>query len=961
MEIRVRSANVLQFFAFTPIIHLSRYATRDEHSQVSGHFALGESAVQALRQVESDSDQLSLPINPPIQTPHHQAAPNNQPNYQQAHPQSNFDSPNNQDRTQMYPVDLGQDNQPFSQYPDNRTTNTGTQELDGISKLVAYTRNLVSNKDVLDINKAAADITDNRLFEPAANGDDQLNAASNGQKMAVELAQQNQEYEQNERFGQQPIVVLDDNERNSVFSSSESSLEVNIRPNDLPFPRTSRVHPQKNINVQILDSNNGQFLKETTSSIANDANGNYQPSSEAPSRQFLRKFKGYKLSKSVGPTATERENSQVYTTTSSTSQTTTISSFAASSSADDSTPRPVISNNFLAPIQAGLRLSNGDKHLEDCLDLGQENGAGAHKYESTNTNHRTLLEVQKSVNIKNILIDQEQNKPVQQQLVFGARFVPKQRQLQIVEKPVPYPVEVNQYIDRPVEVQTVVEKQVPVPVEIEKQVLIPYTVEKVVHQPIHYTHYVDRPVQVTKTVQQQVPVPYAVEKVVEKYIDRPYPVEKQVHVPYAVEKIVEKPVEKIVEKIVDRPVPYPVEVEKIVNRPYPVDRIVEKIVDRPVEVEKIVEKHVNVPYPVTKIVEKIVDRPVEVEKIVEKPVHVPYPVEVNKYIDRPYPVEKIVEKHVPFAVEKYIDRPVERIVEKQVEVPVDRIVEKYVDVPVHIPVEHYVDRPYPVETIVEKIVDRPVAVQVEVPVPVHIPYAVHIPVHVPYAVEKEVQVPVPYAVHYGPPKAHHHVIKTTNVDHGNHFFGHGKQTKSVKHLIVPDLSQIFGQSGQLNDFAKNYQYRPHHTANDLPSHSTILHPVHSVSTNNHVQPSSTSVVSGGGYSYPKPKPVYGVPSSSSVKHVFLNQGNGAVQNYAQNFGYQGHIYRDDYLGPPPLISHYSTYGGGGSPSVVSTGHKFHRKSLNFGKSLRWEYGFKPPMRPSIEIDEHGNPINQESW
>lgn len=934
---------------------------------MSGHFALGESAVQALRQVESDSDQLSLPINPPIQSPHHQSATNSLPtNHLQIVgiiPQPSDNSPNNQDSTRMYPVDLGQDDQPFSQYPDNRTTKTD-QELDGITRLVAYTKNLVSNKDVLDINKAAADITDNRLFEPATNGDDQQNAASNGQKMAVQLAQQNQAYAQNEAFGQ-PIVVLDENEKNSVFSSSESSLEVKIRPNDLPFPRTSRVHPQKNINVQILDSNNGQFLKETTSSIGNDANRDYQQSSEAPSRQFLRKFKGYKLSKSAAPSPTERENSQVYTTTSSTSQTTTVSSFAASLSSDDSTSRPVISNNFLAPIQAGLRLSNGDKHLEDCLDLGQENGVGAHKHNSANTNQRTLVEVQKSVNIKNILIDQEQNQPVPQQLVFGARFVPKQRQLQITENHEPYPVEVNKYIDRPVQVETVYEKQVPLPVEIEKQVLIPYTVEKIVHQPIHHTHYVDRPVQVTKTVQQQVAVPYPVEKIVEKYIDRPYPVEKQVPVPYPVEKIVEKPVEKIVEKIVDRPVPYPVEVEKIVNRPYPVERIVEKIVDRPVEVEKIVEKQVNVPYPVTKFVEKIVDRPVEVEKIVEKAVHVPYPVEVNKYIDRPYPVEKIVEKHVPYAVEKYIDRPfeVEKIVEKQIQVPVDRIVEKYVDVPVHIPVEHYVDRPYPVETIVEKIVDRPVAVQVEVPVPVHIPYAIHIPVHVPYAVEKEVQVPVPYAVHipYGSPKSHHHTIKTSTAygDHGNHFFGHGKQTKNVKHLIVPDLSQVFGHPGQSNDIGKAYQYRQHHTASDLPSHSTILHPVHSVSTNNHVRPSSTSIVSGdggGGYSYPKPKPVYGVPASSvSTKHVFLNQGN---TNYAQNFGYQGHIYKDDYLGPPPLISHYSTYGG---PSVASAGHKFHRKSLNFGKSLRWEYGFKPPMRPSIEIDEHGNPINQESW
>lgn len=30
---------------------------------------------------------------------------------------------------------------------------------------------------------------------------------------------------------------------------------------------------------------------------------------------------------------------------------------------------------------------------------------------------------------------------------------------------------------------------------------------------------------------------------------------------------------------------------------------------------------------------------------------------------------------------------------------------------------------------------------------------------------------------------------------------------------------------------------------------------------------------------------------------------------------------------------------------------------SFTKDIRWEYGFKPPLVPSVAIDEFGNPLN----
>lgn len=53
-----------------------------------------------------------------------------------------------------------------------------------------------------------------------------------------------------------------------------------------------------------------------------------------------------------------------------------------------------------------------------------------------------------------------------------------------------------------------------------------------------------------------------------------------------------------------------------------------------------------------------------------------------------------------------------------------------------------------------------------------------------------------------------------------------------------------------------------------------------------------------------------------------------------------------------------TNGGGGHNFEQNNLAKFRRQS-DYGKNLRIEYGFKPPMIPSVEIDENGNPINSE--
>lgn len=34
---------------------------------------------------------------------------------------------------------------------------------------------------------------------------------------------------------------------------------------------------------------------------------------------------------------------------------------------------------------------------------------------------------------------------------------------------------------------------------------------------------------------------------------------------------------------------------------------------------------------------------------------------------------------------------------------------------------------------------------------------------------------------------------------------------------------------------------------------------------------------------------------------------------------------------------------------------------SFSKDIRWEYGFKPPLVPSVAIDEFGNPLNEQHY
>lgn len=596
----------------------------------------------------------------------------------------------------------------------------------------------------------------------------QDNVATDNQKKAklendVEAAdEQSQEalFQSPIIVGEQQIAFLPNNESDTVV--------VQQKNNQAPLVFGNYQPPQKQFNLQILTDTSAQqisdqFSKESFESVkivnghTNSNNIQYlvedqdqerldsTPSSntEAPSRQFLKKFKNFKI---------QSPSSQSYIVTS-TSRTMSVSEGGcckdkSSSSCCksnevkvlDITQRPI--TNTLAPVHAGVRLTN--EKLDACLDDHSEKPTTA----------------QKSVNI--VVQD---TRP----LVYGERIIVSSTPTPTVTQP------------------TIIEHH--------------HQTHQVVKQPVfvehhHQTHHVvKQPVIVEHHHQTQV-------------VKQPVVVEKQhltevIHQPVFIEKEVIKEVKVNVEK--------PVYIEtppKIIDRPYyikspPETQVVEKIVDRPVFIKSPPET-------------KVVQQQVIVEKPTIKEVLVPY--EKTVYVQSP-PETKIVHQDVikekPIYIEKIVNQPYE--VEKIVEKPVIHTVEKIIDRPIHI--EKYIDRPYPV------------------------PYAVGIPYEKPVFVKPDFHV---YA------KAIPHKHKLFDFDS---LFGFLSKKKEVKHIFVPATHQH--QLKQLN----------HHQL--IASTFTSIDPIKESPVLDYTRYATTHL---------NPiKPVYGVPAAPPI-----NSGYSYPNPYAGN-------------------------------------------------------------------------------
>lgn len=373
---------------------------------------------------------------------------------------------------------------------------------------VSSTPKYVTNEDVLNINAAAQPPPQqsNPNEHEKSPGDDQNNNPQ----------QEPRDKQLNSITFQHPIVVGDFDIRSPepIVSTTQASREY------LPPLPDQKV----NLDLIKIDHNQGQFLKETTSSLdvshqslegdqdQHMIDSTSAPQKEAPSRHFLRKFKNRPAI--VSSTTVKYPTSETLVIT----------------------QRP-ISNKFLAPVQAGLKLAN-----DDCNDEEEHN-----KHTQVT---KTIVEVQKSVNV---IVD---NKRPQ----YGTRYTPRN----------PCSNGFGNGCDTKIIVQPhIIKEQVPIHIQTQK------IIEKPVPYPVN--HIIEKEVPIYKETVKEVKVPI--------YVPKPYPVKEiqQVQVPF--EKTIIKEVPKIQQVIKEVPVDRPVYVDRHV--------IHEKFVDRPVIQEKTVVKEVR--------------------------------------------------------------------------------------------------------------------------------------------------------------------------------------------------------------------------------------------------------------------------------------------------------------------------------------------------------------------------------
>ncbi|XP_046810209.1 myb-like protein P isoform X1 [Lucilia cuprina] len=308
----------------------------------------------------------------------------------------------------------------------------------------------------------------------------------------------------------------------------------------------------------------------------------------------------------------------------------------------------------------------------------------------------------------------------------------------------------------------------------------------------------------------------------------------------------------------------------------------------------------------------------------EQTVQIPYALPETQPYQRP----QIIEKHIPVPygvpepvgipvhIEHYIDRPfpVETIVEKPVPYPVEKVVEKFVEKHVPIEVEKIVEKP--VEVIVKKYIDRPVAIPIKIPVALHLPASPH-----------------------GPPFGHYPpTFAGVSLDHASTWpqtvnggsFSRIPQSvvkayyaKMLKKL-VPQMQQAYKNTHATKAVPK---ITPKPFVKQTYKISDILYDLKPPPPRPKGVSSNWDV--GARYQYDYNTLPLDLSASSSIavgKHM-----ERPGQGYKNNF--------DEF-------------------QRWRNGHSLKR-SPDFGRNLHVEYGFKPPLVPSVEIDDKGVPKRKE--
>ncbi|CAD1473579.1 unnamed protein product, partial [Heterotrigona itama] len=306
----------------------------------------------------------------------------------------------------------------------------------------------------------------------------------------------------------------------------------------------------------------------------------------------------------------------------------------------------------------------------------------------------------------------------------------------------------------------------------------------------------------------------------------------------------------------------------------------------------------------------------------------PYHHPAEKNIHVPQTVD-VVEKKVPYAVEKVIEKQITIPQPFPVHIPIDRVVEKQIRIP------------YPVH--VEKVIEKKVPLAVQrfvIPLPIHFRLPQPVPIPVPVVekiVEKPVHLPRPYSIEIE--KSRPYTLEST------------KLVKSVPiYNVQPDV--VYQQSPIRQNFQTPVESVYGTDAGEqgyYNSSSQFYSPGYLNLNRPHAARQSTLV-----HALPKK-----FATSYSVQYphsVIYSVGNGNLLAYSRTS--EKDKLKDEYVGPVPRktsigIQSKSLYS---SPDAVQGTLRRTRQETAVGntgsfRQSKMEYGFKPPMVPSVQYDE----------
>ncbi|KOX73335.1 hypothetical protein WN51_14381, partial [Melipona quadrifasciata] len=308
----------------------------------------------------------------------------------------------------------------------------------------------------------------------------------------------------------------------------------------------------------------------------------------------------------------------------------------------------------------------------------------------------------------------------------------------------------------------------------------------------------------------------------------------------------------------------------------------------------------------------------------------------EKNVHAPQTVD-VVEKKVPYAVEKVIEKQITIPQPFPVHIPIDRVVEKQIRIP------------YPVH--VEKVIEKKVPLAVQrfiIPLPIHFRLPQPIPIPMKKVVEKPVSIPIPMVEKI--------VEKPVHL------------TRPYSIEIEKNRPYIF-ESTKLVKSVPIYNVQPDVVSYQQPVRQNFQTPVESTYASDGEQGyyNSTSQFYGPGYlNRPharQPTLVHALPkkfaTSYSVQYphsVIYSVDNGNLLAYGR--ASEKDKLKDEYVGPLPRktsigIQSKSPYS---SPDAVQATLRKTRQEAAVGntgsfRQSKMEYGFKPPMVPSVQYDE----------